>query len=109
MQSKEKCFWNGAADRGEFHGYQPCQEVQEMWSVGVTAFEISSTPAFDGQPSFNPQPDVLFYPTGQWLVINEDSELFEIVPNASEVLEAKRMYVSPDIFALLMQLAEEPA
>lgn len=107
MQSREKCFWLNASTLTVFTGYQPCAEILHRWAQGITAFEIVSEPTFEDQPPFTPQEDVKFYPTGRWVVIARDSELFEITPNSEEVLEAGRMYVSPDIFNMIVELGQE--
>lgn len=106
VQQTENCFWSGGLQDGVFRGYEPCPEVSAVWSTGIVVFEVWVTPLFDGQPALNPVTSDPMYPTGRWIVLNSESELFEHVPYPEVLKSEGRMFVEADLFELILENAK---
>lgn len=103
--TEDKCFWlNSVKPCGSFYGYYPCKRVADCWKLGVVIFEVDSKPVTPKQSPFLGG-GAMFFPTGNWLVVTEDSELFSNVPNSEEVLRERRMYLSTDLYAEVLKVA----
>lgn len=104
----EKCFWARRVPEGEvlvFSGYEPCEEMVQLWATGVVVFEIQDEPVFENQP-----PMMLAtgptYPTGRWLVMSRDAEVLK-APVMAEVMAIGRMFAAPDLYEMILGASDD--
>jgi hypothetical protein len=83
------CFWcgkekNEIALLGKLKGdieapmycvldYEPCEECQKKWNLGVALIGTSKKPLNDTLPPIKDTPEETLYPTGQWLVVTKEA------------------------------------
>lgn len=83
------CFWcgkekNEIALLGRLKGdveaphhcvidYEPCEECQKTWKLGVALLGTSEKSIDDSLPPIKNSSGKVLYPTGQWMVITKDA------------------------------------
>ena len=59
------------AKMGVVLDYEPCNECQKKWSLGIALLEASETPNSEKQPSYFSDKDI--YPTGRYCVMKKEA------------------------------------
>lgn len=83
------CFWCGKpknelallgrlkddeeAPRNCVLDYEPCEECQKTWKLGVALLGASEKPIDDSLPPIKNSSGKVLYPTGQWIVITKEA------------------------------------
>lgn len=96
------CFWcgkekNEIALLGKLKGdieapmhcvldYEPCEECQKKWNLGVALIGTTKKPLNDTLPPIRNTSNETLYPTGEWLVITKEAAKRYFCEMAAEVV-----------------------
>lgn len=96
------CFWCGEqknelallgrlkddaeAPRNYVLDYEPCEECQKTWKLGIALLGVSKKPINDSLPPIKNTSEETLYPTGQWLVITKEAAKRYFSEVATEII-----------------------